>query len=112
MSLTGLLFGLFFVGAVAQFLVLSRVETVLRRRHPQVWQALEENSIFTSRAISRFIFRRHDRTLNDPVLSRTVRRAAFFYYVMIAVWGLFALSLFTGFGRMRLDFSQWPPVIH
>ena len=110
-SLTGLLFGFFFFGCVAQFVVLWRVETVLKQRHPQVWLEIEENSAFTSRAVSSFIFRRRDRALNDSVLSRTVSRAAWFYYLMYAIWGVFALSILTGFGRMHLDFSGWTPSI-
>ena len=112
LSLSGLLFCFFSLGCVAQFFVLSRVETVLKQRHPEVWQEIEESSAFTSRAVSRFIFRRRDKALNDPVLSRTVGRSAWFYYLIFAIWAMFALSLFTGFGRMHLNLNEWPPNIH
>jgi len=112
MPLAGFLFGFFFLGCIAQFFVLSRVEAVLKRRHPEVWQEIEDNALFTSRAVSRFIVGRHDRRLKDAALSRTVSRTAWFYRIMIAIWALFALSLFAGFGHVRVDVSQWLPNIH
>ncbi len=110
MTITAILFAAFFIGCIAQFFVIAHVQTVLRRRHPQVWQEIEDSALFTSRAVSRFILDRRDKALNDPVLSAAVRGAQWFYYGAFVVWALLAASLFLGFGGKHIDLDQWPPV--
>ena len=111
MTITALLFGVFFIGCIAQFFVIGHVQKLLKRRHPDARKKIDDSALFTSRAVGRFIFDRGDKALHDPVLSRAVRRASWFYIAAIGVWALYGLSLFTGFGRLHIDLGQWPPVL-
>lgn len=91
-------FGVFFVCCGAQFFFLRRVRLAMVERHPELWRQISAKAWFVDNAVYRFAWKRRDRGLNDPDLTRKVKELKTLYAFAISAWLVYAVMLVTGFG--------------
>ena len=75
--------------------LVDRVRLALQERHSDVWQKLSSRASFVRRPVYDFIWKRLDKALGDPDLSRKTVRAKIFYSILICeflVWGIFVFT--------------------
>ncbi|MBO9557764.1 MAG: hypothetical protein J7515_04145 [Caulobacter sp.] len=90
-------FGVFFACCCAQFF-LWRVRRAMVERHPDVWREISGKAWFIDKAVSRFAWKRRDKGLNDPDLTRKVKELKIFGVVTFSAWLVYAVMLVTGLG--------------
>lgn len=97
-------FSIFFACCAVQFVFLERVKRTLATRHPDVLQSISGKSFFssTSSAITKFVWQRRDRGLNDPSLTKTVIQFKALILLAYGAWGLCALAVVTGVASQPL----------
>jgi len=99
-SIVPICFGLLFPGAITWLIMVSALFRRLKRDHPEKFHAMGEpglilnNTPRTSWTLLRFLFKREDRPLNDPSLSRLSKiMLVFFVCYCIAFFGLLAARI-------------------
>ena len=83
---------------LAQFYFMRQVRRALASRHPDVWRDLSVRSFFIDNALFSFVWKKRDKTLNDPDLAKITQRMRRLQIVAFAIWLIYAVALFTGVG--------------
>jgi len=89
-------FSVFFACCAAQLYLARKLRQALAARHPGVWRELSSKAWFIDNAVLRFAFRRRDRALNDPDLTKTAKQLQLLYVVAIVAWLSLAALMFSG----------------
>ncbi len=88
-------FAVFFICCGAQFWFVRRVRIALIDRHPELWLSLSRGRhMFDLYPEFGFAWRRGDKDLGDPQLSRAVQDFRRLYIVAIAAWLAMASTMF------------------
>ena len=89
-------FAVFFACCASQFIFLRQVRRALVIRHPDIWRQLSLDAWSMDSALSRFIWSRRDKRLNDTDLTKAVSRMWLLSLAAIAAWLSLIATLFLG----------------
>ena len=79
-------FAVFTCCCLAQFVFLRRIRAALAERHPDFWLEISTKAWFIDSAVSRLVWTRQARLLDDPELMARVNQLRVLYAVAFAAW--------------------------
>ena len=102
MPIAGILFGAFCIGCLASAVLLWRLEKAFVARYPDQWRELSGGGFGRQYGhLGRLVRDRHS-IIEDPAVELWTRRLRYSQYVLFAIWALFALSLITRIGLLKI----------
>jgi len=94
-------FVIFFVCVIALLVLAREVRKALAARHPEVWLQISAKVYFPDNAIYGFAWRRQDKPLNDPEITRRVNQFLIVSATAVAAWVVMIGLVLTSAGMTR-----------